>query len=217
MYSQSLKDISNDIQSFTPTFIVPRAPTQSTSNIKLPKETFDALASSRDFHNGQFQTSTPGIFNSAAGTRHVQSEMVANKNRTPDKRNSSPNLNHQTKPKSLPKVNVCQNSGIFSNYFSTIYKNVAVDEMSSGDASKLPNKASLTNGHFGARGLLGGKDNDAVVDGFSDISYDFIPIHLPAGIYDSNKLPNGGLFENGDVRNAESFHNDSFPVKQLPQ
>lgn len=217
MYSKSLKDISNDIQSFTPTFIVPRAQTQSTSNIKLPKQTFDTLASSRDFHNGQFQTSTPGIFTSAAGARNVQSEMTINKNRTPNQHNSSPNLNHQTKPKSLPKVNVCQNSGIFSNYFSTIYKNVAVDEMSSGDASKLPNKASRTNGPSGGRDFLSGKDNEAVVDGFSDISYDFIPIHLPAGIYDSNKLPNRGLFANGDVRNAESFRNDSFPVKQLPQ
>ncbi|KAG8190744.1 hypothetical protein JTE90_024874 [Oedothorax gibbosus] len=196
MNSKNLQDISNDIRSFTPTIIIPKASTRTVSSTSS-RDTFASSqefrngrhTNSQDFHNGKFTTSTPGVFHSS-NKKQVSSELITNKNLSPGKCNSSPNLSAHTIPKTVPSFS--QNSDLFKNYFTSIYKN-CTPAMDRGDVSSFPKKVAFSNGHS----LPNGKDVE-LGDDSGDISYDFIPTNIRADVGGPGKFQNGGLFGTGN-------------------
>ncbi|KAF8764714.1 Centrosomal protein of 152 kDa like protein [Argiope bruennichi] len=211
--SKLLQDLSKDAQSFAPTIVIPRASTQAET---ISKETYETSSIPQNRYNTKFKTSTPA--NLYSTDKHFeQAEKISrqNDNAISNELSLIPNFNPQTSIKSvhsIPAQESSQSRIQIPNLYSAALKTPRLDIFNSGD-SLLTEKVIFNKGPENniMRNHINNKDYESV-DRFEDISYDFLSLNLPSGLFDPSKMT-GHRLEQGD--NVKYFDNnkDSFPVK----
>ncbi|GFS73079.1 uncharacterized protein NPIL_48031 [Nephila pilipes] len=211
MSSRLFQDLSKDIHSFTPTVIIPY---NKTENGALSKEIFEFSSVPQNLYGTHFKTSTPSNLISV-GKHFEQAEKITNaKNMTSNNYSTTPNFDSQTGVKSIYETKTLDNSE---------------SKTRSQNLYNQTHKTPKFNIFNTENSLLTSKDQGGLTintvnsiekasdpnDKFDDISYDFLTLNVPRGLFDHSKMPGYRLQKGDHDENSENFK-DTFPVKLFP-
>ncbi|CAL1263918.1 unnamed protein product [Larinioides sclopetarius] len=207
--SKLLQDLTKDVQSFTPTIIIPR--TSARAEI-ASKETFETSSIPQTLYNARFKTSTPAsLYSTGKHFEQAEKAMRQKDNMASNDFFSIPNFNYQTNVKSvhaIPTKESNKSSNDIQNLHSASNKTPKLDIFNSGD-SLLSEKVASSKGLINNfRNNHNNKDCESV-DRFEDISYDFVSL---GGLFGPSKM-NHHRSEQDDYSKYADKYKDSFPVK----